>query len=98
MSSQFCGNQTAKRPEGRNHDLVAHHHPEVAAVFAMLLLATSPLRAQAQGVMDHAALASSYQEEAKADEAKAAMHQKQLAAAEAGDLAKLHQQAAQAAK
>ena len=49
-----------------------------AAAFAILLLAASPLRAQDQGSMDHAAMASSYQEEAKAAEAKAASHQQEL--------------------
>jgi hypothetical protein len=39
---------------------------------------SSPLRAQDQGSMDHAAMAASYQDEAKAAEAKAASHQQEL--------------------
>lgn len=100
-------------------------------LLAALLLAAPSARAQDDATMDHAAMASSYQEEAKAAQEKAERHQLMLdryekmptlpkgtsatkdmmvkhcqklvdsyqqSAAQATDLAKLHQQAAEASK
>ena len=49
-----------------------------AALLAALVLAAPPVRAQDQGTMDHAAMASDYQAEAKEAQAKAASHQLML--------------------
>jgi hypothetical protein len=49
-----------------------------AALTASILASAAPAMAQADQPMDHAAMAASYQEEAKAAEAKVASHQLML--------------------